>query len=153
MSTDMNSNNDINKNINIINKENKKIQNKNIYKIFSILNNKNIQNSNQLNKNENLKNENEKLSKLTEDEEILKDISDTEYRELVNKKQEYLETNLRLEKNIKDFLKTENSKITKVSKSIKEKASQLQVIKEKNELIQNEIKELEVIFRKRKNKS
>ena len=146
MSTDMNSNNDINKNINIINKENKKIQNKNIYKIFSILNNKNIQNSNQLNKNENLKNENEKLSKLTEDEEILKDISDIEYRELINKKQEYLETNLRLEKNIKDFLKTENSKITKVAKSIKEKASQLQKNKKKNELIQNEIKELEDIY-------
>ena len=146
MSTDMNSNIDINKNNNINNKENNKTQNKNIYKIFSILNNKNIYQNNQPNKNDNLKNENEKLSVLKEDEEILKDLTDVEYRELITKKQEYLETNLRLEKNIKDFIKTEHGKLSKVAKSIKEKVNQLQVIKEKNVLIEKEVKELEGIY-------
>ena len=135
------------KNDNIDKKENKK-NNKNIYKIFSILNgsNSNTNIKNKTNKNENIKNENEKLSKLVEDQSILNGLTDKEYRELINKKEEYLETNMRLEKNIKDFHKTENSKLLKVSKSIKEKAAQLKIIKEKNELIQDEINNLENIY-------
>ena len=77
---------------------------------------------------------------------MINEITDIEYRELINKKDEYLETNTRLEKNIKDFLRTENSKISKISESIKEKGKQLQIIKEKNELIQNEVNNLENIY-------
>ena len=149
VSTDMNVNtpNIINKDINknTDKKENKK-NNKNIYKIFSILNGSNSNINNKASKNDNLKNENEKLSKLVEDKDILNGLTDKEYRELINKKEEYLETNMRLEKNIKDFFKTENSKLLKVSKSIKEKVAQLKIIKEKNELIQDEINNLENIY-------
>lgn len=152
VSTDMNVNTpNINnkeiKNDNIDKKESKK-NNKNIYKIFSILNgsNSNTNINNKTKKNENIKNENEKLSKLVEDQSVLNGLTDKEYRELINKKEEYLETNMRLEKNIKDFHKTENSKLLKVSKSIKEKAAQLKIIKEKNELIQDEINNLENIY-------
>ena len=136
---DNNSNNDANK------KEKNKKTNKNIYSIFSILNNLNNM-DNKAYKNENINNENEKLYKLSEDQNLLNDLSDLEYRELVNKKEEYLETNLRLEKNIKNFSKTENSKLSKVAKSIKEKETQLKIIKEKNELIQNEVNNLENIY-------
>ena len=152
MSTDMNIINDNNKDNNnqnnIIKKESIKKENKNIYKLFSILNNTNS-NSNKnikINKNENIKNDNEKLSKLSNDQNFINEITDIEYRELINKKDEYLETNTRLEKNIKDFLRTENSKISKISKSIKEKGTQLKIIKEKNELIQSEVNNLENIY-------
>ena len=153
-STDMNNNINLDIKDNSINiekkekekeKEKNKKTNKNIYKIFSLLNSINS-NDNKMNKNENIKNENEKLSKLAEDQEILKDLTDIEYRELINKKNEYLETNMRLEKNIKDFLKTENSKLLKVAKSLREKANQLKLIKEKNELIQHEVNNLENIY-------
>jgi hypothetical protein len=116
-----------------------KILNKNIYKIFSLLNN-NITN------NQNKANEDEQLSKITEDDNFLKDISDNEYRELISKKEEYLETNMRLEKNIKEFFKTENSKLSKVASSIKEKDAQLKIIKEKTKLIEDEVNNLENIY-------
>ena len=154
MSTDMNIINDNNKDNNnqnnISNKEIIKKENINIYKLFSLLNNTDNNNNsiknNKINKNDNMKNNNEKLSKLSEDKNFINEITDIEYRELINKKDGYLETNTRLEKNIKDFLKTENSKISKISESLKQKGKQLNIIKEKNELIQNEINNLENIY-------
>ena len=157
-STDMNSNNinnitknenkDNENNKNLILRENKKKQNKNIYTLFSIINNINNVNDNKTDKNENNENnDNEKLSKLKEDKNILDDLSDIEYRELLNKKEEYLETNIRLDKNIKDFLKTENTKLSKVSKSLKEKVIQLNITKEKNDLLQDEVNNLENIYK------
>ena len=160
MSTDMTLNNmnknldnenqsiDNNNNIDSSRKEKNKKINKNIYSIFSILNNMNNINNldNKAYKNENIKNDNEQLFKLSEDQNLLNELSDLEYRELINKKEEYLETNLRLEKNIKNFSKTENSKLSKVAKSINEKINQLKIIKEKNELIQNEVNNLENIY-------
>jgi hypothetical protein len=127
-------------------KQNKDInKNKNIFAIFSILNNSiNINNDSKLNNN--IKNENDKLLKLKEDKNILNDITDIEYRQLLNKKEEYLEKNMRLDKNLKDFSKTEQAKLSKVAKSIKEKDIQLKITKEKNELIQEEVNNLENIY-------
>ena len=120
-------------------------KNKNIFAIFSILNNSiNINNDSKLNSK--MKNENDKLLKLKEDKNILNDLTDIEYRQLLNKKEEYLETNMRLDKNLKDFSKTEQTKLSKVAKSIKEKDFQLKIIKEKNELIQDEVNNLENIY-------
>lgn len=120
-------------------------KNKNIFAIFSILNNSiNINNDSKLNSK--MKNENDKLLKLKEDKNILNDLTDIEYRQLLNKKEEYLETNMRLDKNLKDFSKTEQTKLSKVSKSIKEKDFQLKITKEKNELIQDEVNNLENIY-------
>ena len=137
-----------NNNKNINNKmQNKNInKNKNIFAIFSILNSSiNINNDSKLNNN--IKKENDKLLKLKEDKNILNDITDIEYRQLLSKKEEYLETNMRLDKNLKDFSKTEQTKLSKVAKSIKEKDFQLRITKEKNELIQDEVNNLENIYK------
>ena len=134
-STDMNNDNNNNdKNIN-----NKK-QNKNIYKLFSILNN------NKQNSNKESNDDNENLIKLTENKNIFNDFTDLEYRELLNKKEEYLETNMRLDNNIKNFAKTKNSKLNKITKSLKVKEAQLKIIKEKNQLVQAEVNNLENIY-------
>jgi hypothetical protein len=53
---------------------------------------------------------------------------------------------MRLDKNLKDFSKTEQTKLSKVAKSIKEKDFQLRITKEKNELIQDEVNNLENIY-------
>ena len=136
-STDMNNENDNN----FIDKNNNsKKQNKNIYKIFSILNN------NKQNANKELNDENENLLKLTENINIFNDFTDMEYRELLNKKEEYLETNMRLDNNIKNFAKTKNSKLSKITKSLKLKETQLKIIKEKNKLFQEEVNNLENIY-------
>jgi len=134
-STDMNNdNNNNNKN------DNNKKQNKNIYKLFSILNN------NKQNSNKESNDDNENLIKLTENKNIFNDFTDLEYRELLNKKEEYLETNMRLDNNIKNFAKTKNSKLNKITKSLKVKETQLKIIKEKNQLVQAEVNNLENIY-------
>ena len=133
-STDMNNDNNNNKN------DNNKKQNKNIYKLFSILNN------NKQNSNKESNDDNENLIKLTENKNIFNDFTDLEYRELLNKKEEYLETNMRLDNNIKNFAKTKNSKLNKITKSLKVKETQLKIIKEKNQLVQDEVNNLENIY-------
>ena len=55
-----------------------------------------------------------------------------ENRELISKKQEYIETSMRLEKIIESFVKTENLKYSRITKAIKDKLTQLKLIKEKN---------------------
>ena len=134
-STDMNNDNNNSDKIN-----NGKKRNKNIYKIFSILNN------NKQNSNKESNDENENLLKLAENINIFNDFTDLEYRELLNKKEEYLETNMRLDDNIKNFAKTKNSKLNKITKSLKLKETQLKIIKEKNKLVQDEVNNLENIY-------
>ena len=136
------------------NTEEKKVnQNKNIYAIFSLLNSKannNINNKNngKINKNnyDYLQNENLEIEKLLEDDTIYNLISENEYRELLNKKEEYIETSLRLDKTIENFIKTENSKYTRINKAIKDKLVQLRLSKEKNKLTKDEVNNLENIY-------
>ena len=126
-----------------INIEEKKVNpNKNIYTIFSLLNNS----VNNKNDNEKINNDNLQIEKILQDENIYNLITDNEYRELLSKKQDYIETSMRLEKTIESFIKTENSKYSKISKAIKEKLVQLKLVKEKNKLIQDEINNLENIY-------
>ena len=134
-STDMNNDNNNSDKNNTSRK-----QNKNLYKIFSILNN------NKPNSNKESNDENENLLKLAENINIFNDFTDMEYRELLNKKEEYLETNMRLDNNIKNFSKTKNSKLSKITKSLKLKEVQLKIIKEKNRLVQDEVNNLENIY-------
>lgn len=134
--------------------EEKKVnQNKNIYAIFSLLNSK--ANNNNTNKNNGkinknnydyLQNENLEIEKLLEDDTIYNLISENEYRELLNKKEEYIETSLRLDKTIENFIKTENSKYTRINKAIKDKLVQLRLSKEKNKLTKDEVNNLENIY-------
>ena len=137
-STDMIKENNNNKN------EDKKVtQNKSIYAIFSLLNN-NISNNN---KNiDNINNENMQIEQILQGENIYDLISLNEYRELISKKQEYIETSMRLEKTIESFVKTENLKYSRITKAIKDKLTQLKLIKEKNKLIQEEVNNLENIY-------
>ena len=134
--------------------EEKKVnQNKNIYAIFSLLNSKannnnNNKNNGKINKNnyDYLQNENLEIEKLLEDDTIYNLISENEYRELLNKKEEYIETSLRLDKTIENFIKTENSKYTRINKAIKDKLVQLRLSKEKNKLTKDEVNNLENIY-------
>jgi hypothetical protein len=103
-------------------------------------------NNNKQNSNKESNDENENLLKLAENINIFNDFTDLEYRELLNKKEEYLETNMRLDDNIKNFAKTKNSKLNKITKSLKLKETQLKIIKEKNKLVQDEVNNLENIY-------
>ena len=127
--------------------EEKKLnQNDNIYKIFSLLNNVGNKNNNK-NNNDKINSENIQLGKLIEDENIFNSITENQYRELISKKEEYIETSFRLEKTIESFQKTENSKYSRISKAINDKIVQLKLVKEKNKLIKDEVSNLENIYK------
>ena len=127
--------------------EEKKLnQNDNIYKIFSLLNNVGNKNNNK-NNNDKINSENMQLGKLIEDENIFNSITENQYRELISKKEEYIETSFRLEKTIESFQKTENSKYSRISKAINDKIVQLKLVKEKNKLIKDEVSNLENIYK------
>ena len=66
-------------------------------------------------------------------------ISDADYRELLSKKEQYLESNIRLEKNISEIKRTKNNKLLSTLKLIKENQNELDNIKQQNKLIENEI--------------
>ena len=74
------------------------------------------------------------------------EISDNEYRELLSKKEQYLESNLRLEKNINEIKKTKNKKISNILRVVKENENNLENIKKQNNLIEKEINNLYNVF-------
>ena len=69
-------------------------------------------------------------------------ISNSEYRELLVKKEQYLQQNLRLEKNIEEIQKTKNKKLEKVALIIEENFENLINIKNRNNLLKKEIQNL-----------
>ena len=73
-------------------------------------------------------------------------ISDADYRELLDKKDQYLDSNMRLDKNIDNLRKTKNKKIAYILKIIKENDNNLQSIKKQNYLIEKEINKLNNIY-------
>jgi len=73
-------------------------------------------------------------------------ISDADYRELLDKKDQYLDSNMRLDKNIDNLRKTKNKKIAYILKIIKENDKNLQNIKKQNYLIEREINKLNNIY-------
>ena len=73
-------------------------------------------------------------------------ISDADYRELLDKKDQYLDSNMRLDKNIDNLRKTKNKKIAYILKIIKENDNNLQNIKKQNYLIEREINKLNNIY-------
>ena len=76
-----------------------------------------------------------------------KQISDADYRELIEKKIQYLESNMRLDKNINEIKKSKNKKLTYVFKIIKENENSLENIKNKNILLQKEVNNLSNIYK------
>ena len=74
------------------------------------------------------------------------DTTDNEYRELLDKKSQYLETNIRLEKNIKEIEKTKKSKLLNISYTVKENEQKLKELKEQNNLLEQEIINLQNLY-------
>ena len=73
--------------------------------------------------------------------------TDNEYRELVEKKSQYLETNLRLEKNIQEIKKTKKSKVNNVYNTVQKNKKNLDDLKEQNNLLESEIMRLQNLFK------
>ena len=69
-------------------------------------------------------------------------ITGEDYRELLCKKDQYLEQSLRLEKNIEEIQKIKNKKLSNVIKIIEENAVNLEKLKNMNHLLQKEIQNL-----------
>ena len=94
-------------------------------------------------KNNKLKNNDN--AKVDVDKIIQKDYEDTtdsEYRELLDKRTKYLETNVRLEKNIKEIEKTKKSKMLNISMTVQENEKRLKELKAQNDLLEKEINNL-----------
>ena len=69
-------------------------------------------------------------------------ITGEDYRELLCKKDQYLEQSLRLDKNIEEIQKIKNKKLSNVIKIIEENAVNLEKLKNMNHLLQKEIQNL-----------
>ena len=72
--------------------------------------------------------------------------SDNDYRELLNKKNEYVNMINRLEETIKEVQKTSSRKNKSVFNTVNDNSKKLSSLKQQNSLIKNEIEELEKIL-------
>ena len=72
--------------------------------------------------------------------------TDNEYRQLLDKKAQYLETNVRLEKNIKEIEKTKKSKLLNISYTVEENEKKLKDLKAQNDLLEQEIMNLQNLY-------
>ena len=69
-------------------------------------------------------------------------ISNDEYRQLLKKKDQYLQQNLRLEKNIEDIQKIKSKKLANALNEIEENYNTLENLKSRNNLLKKEIQNL-----------
>ena len=74
------------------------------------------------------------------------DTTDNDYRILLDKKSQYLETNVRLERNIKEIERTKKSKLLNISYTIQENEKKLKELKLQNDLLEQEIINLQSLF-------
>ena len=74
------------------------------------------------------------------------DTTDNDYRILLDKKSQYLETNVRLERNIKEIERTKKSKLLNISYTIQENEKKLKELKLQNDLLEQEIINLQNLF-------
>ena len=70
------------------------------------------------------------------------EITNGDYRELLNKKDQYLQQNLRLEKNIEDIQRTKNKKLSNVLKIIEDNIDNLENLKNRNNILKKEMQNL-----------
>ena len=73
-------------------------------------------------------------------------LSDRNYRELLYKKEQYLEINSRIDSRIKDLIKISENKFNNISSSIKMNQNNLTNLKLQNDLLKKEITNLEKIY-------
>ena len=102
-------------------------------------NNYNSEEISLLNNNNNINSELLLNNILTKD---YNEITNADYRELLVKKDQYLQQNLRLEKNIEEIQKTKNKKYNNVLKVIEENIYNLTHLKNANDLLKKEIQNL-----------
>ena len=141
--------------LNLLNKKNNNINPKSILGKYNYL--KQRQNSSYNNKNKlnriYLSSEEIKNNKLKNNDNIKVDMNkiiqkdyegttDSEYRELLDKRTKYLETNVRLEKNLKEIEKTKKSKMLNISMTVQENEKRLRELKAQNDLLEKEINNL-----------
>lgn len=74
------------------------------------------------------------------------DTTDADYRELVDKKSEYLEKNLVLDENIKKVQRTVNNKYASVEVVVQENLNRLNMLKSRNELLEKEVNNLNNVY-------
>ena len=74
------------------------------------------------------------------------DTTDADYRELLDKKTEYLEKNLVLDENIKKVQRTVNSKYSSVEVVVQENINRLNLLKSRNELLEKEVNNLKNVY-------
>ena len=72
--------------------------------------------------------------------------TEKDFRELLDKKKQYLETNTRLEKNINEIRRTKKSKLLNVYSTVQQNIKKLEELKEQNNLLENEIMGLQKLF-------
>ena len=99
--------------------------------------------------NNNINNPEEKISEENIELIIQKDyddITDADYRQLLDKKSQYLETNKRLGENIKSIKKTHNKKYDSIYSVVQDNNNRLDLIKSKNELLEKEINNLNNVY-------
>lgn len=74
------------------------------------------------------------------------DTTDADYRELLDKKSEYLEKNLILDENIKKVQRTVNNKYNSVEVVVQENTNRLNLLKSRNELLEKEVNNLNNVY-------
>ena len=74
------------------------------------------------------------------------DTTDADFRELLDKKAEYLEKNLVLDENIKKVQRTVNSKYNSVEVVVQENINRLNLLKSRNELLEKEVNNLKNVY-------
>ena len=74
------------------------------------------------------------------------DTTDADYRELLDKKSEYLEKNLILDENIKKVQRTVNNKYNSVEVVVQENINRLNLLKSRNELLEKEVSNLKNVY-------
>ena len=72
--------------------------------------------------------------------------TEDDYRDLLGRKEQFIETNSRLENNIKEIQKTSLRKLKNISRSIDDNARRLNNLKQTNELLTSEIINLEKVL-------
>ena len=129
-----------------------KIKNKNppkgVLAKYSFLKQKPSTSESKVNKNMDDNNE-QALLKEIKDNIIEKDYNDTtdeDYRQLLDKKSQYLETNSRLEENIRKIQRTLNKKYNSIEVVVQENTNRLDLLKSRNELLEKEINNLHKVY-------
>ena len=95
---------------------------------------------------EEIKIDNKDISKNDLLEKDYEEVNDIDFKELLDKKEQYITINTRLENDVKNVTKTKHIKYLNFEKIVKDNEKQLQDLKSQNKLLQEEISNLENVY-------